>query len=49
MWLQAEKDVKDIYKQKSQLEQEVEHLTRQLKLMEDRFDEATKAAEESER
>jgi len=41
--------VKEIYKQKSQLEIDVEILTRDLKSVNERADEATKAAEESER
>lgn len=41
--------MKDIYKQKSQLEKEVELLHHEMKLLNERLDEATKAAEESER
>jgi peptidoglycan hydrolase CwlO-like protein len=47
--LKADKDVKEIYKQKSQLEKEVELLNHELKLLNERLVEATKAADESER
>jgi peptidoglycan hydrolase CwlO-like protein len=49
VFLKAEKDVKEIYKQKSQLEKEVEILNHEVKLLNERLDEASKAAEESER
>lgn len=41
--------MKEIYKQKSELEKEVEHLSHEVKLGNERLDDATKAAEESER